>query len=173
MSSNENDSDTSSPADAYEPDEELIGALFGELDDALDHIRETTDSMLESGDYESAINSIFRRVHSIKSNLRMVFLDDLASYTHEFENLLSDIREGVVEAPLAFFPMVLLVMTEICEMAKSSLNGGHIDEPFMVLLTAVEKLKMGSTSELAESSLMIINALEPHDESGYIARLSS
>ena len=115
-------------ATKQELDEELIGALFGELDDALDAMRSTADEVLEKGAFEDSINAVFRRVHSIKSNLRMVFVDDLADYTHDVENLLTDIREGIIEAPPAFFPMLFLVMTEICELAKTSLTGGSIDE---------------------------------------------
>ena len=75
-------------------DREFLQDFFGELDDSLDSLRETAENILQNGDDESSINRVFRRVHSIKSDLRMVFLNDLADYTHEFENLLSVIREG-------------------------------------------------------------------------------
>ncbi|MEM7207508.1 MAG: Hpt domain-containing protein [Pseudomonadota bacterium] len=152
-------------------DDELIVALCGELDDALDALQNTAEDALGGGHYEENVNSVFRRVHSIKGNLRMVNLDDLASYTHEFENVLSDIRDGMVEAPPAFFPFMLMVMTEISELARAEIANERIDEPFMALISAVEKTRIQNTCELANSCLFVLGVLDPEDHSGYIARL--
>ena len=159
--------------DPTEFDEEFLQDFFGELDDSLDSLRETAEDILQNGNYESSLNSVFRRVHSIKSDLRMVFLNDLADYTHEFENLLSAIREGSIKAPPAFFPMLHVVMTEIVELAKSSITGDAIDEAFMVLLAGIDRLDMRDTTTLTASSLHVIHELQPDDELGYVARLTA
>lgn len=159
--------------DASVFDQEFFQDFFGELDDALDSLRVTAETMLQNGHYESSLNSVFRRVHSIKSDLRMVFLNDLADYTHEFEDLLAVIREGYVEAPPVFFPMVRVVMTEIAELAKILICGGKIDEAFMVLLTSVERLDVSNTPVLRASSMHVIRELQPDDEMGYIAKFNA
>ena len=169
----DSEADGTPALDPGEFDEEFLQDFFGELDDSLESLRETAEDILQNGNDESSLNRVFRRVHSIKSALRMVFLNELADYTHEFENLLSVIREGSIQAPPAFFAMLHVVMTEIAELAKTSIRGGGIDEAFMVLLAGIDRLDMRDTPSLTASSLHVIHELQPDDELGYIARLTA
>jgi hypothetical protein len=69
--------------------------------------------------------------------------------------------------------MLHVVMTEITELAKTSISGGSIDEAFMVLLAGVDRLDMRDTPSLTASSLHVIHELQPDDELAYIARLTA
>ncbi|MBL4639244.1 MAG: chemotaxis protein CheA, partial [Kordiimonadaceae bacterium] len=53
---------------------------------------------LESGSYESdTLHAIFRAVHSMKAGAGAFSFDRMVAFTHKFENLLDELREGRLE----------------------------------------------------------------------------
>lgn len=75
-------------------DIELINDFFGEYDDACLSIREILTELNQQPDDQEAPHALFRRMHSVKSNLRMMGLNELSEFIHHLENILDQIRNN-------------------------------------------------------------------------------
>ncbi|OQW74596.1 MAG: chemotaxis protein CheA [Proteobacteria bacterium ST_bin13] len=82
--------------------EEIQAIFFVECDEALAAAETALDRCREGQADEETINAIFRAVHSIKGGAGAFGFGALQAYTHGFETLLSDVRDGTVtiSAPL-------------------------------------------------------------------------
>ncbi|OYY79431.1 MAG: chemotaxis protein CheA [Sphingomonas sp. 28-62-20] len=76
--------------------EEIQAIFFIECDEALAAAETALDRCREGQADEETINAIFRAVHSIKGGAGAFGFGALQAYTHGFETLLSDVRDGTV-----------------------------------------------------------------------------
>ena len=74
-------------------DHELIVDFLGEYDDAQIEAEKILKSLDQSLDIDE-LNTLFRVIHSIKGNFRMVELNPLSDLIHILENSLSQIRDN-------------------------------------------------------------------------------
>ena len=76
--------------------EEIQGLFFVECEEAL-AAAEAGLSQCRDGSVDSeTINAVFRAVHSIKGGAGAFAFEPLQAFTHGFETLLSDVREGML-----------------------------------------------------------------------------
>jgi two-component system chemotaxis sensor kinase CheA len=87
--------------------EELVEGIFS----ALDELREVNQTGRLQRDL---IDSIFRRVHSVKGSTASFGLDVVSEIAHEFENLLDEVRSGRV--------VVNDSLLDTCESAATALS---------------------------------------------------
>ncbi|MEM9312251.1 MAG: chemotaxis protein CheA [Pseudomonadota bacterium] len=78
-------------------DDDIQQIFFVECDEALEATEAGLDACKAGTHDDETINAIFRGVHSIKGGAGAFGHEALQAYTHCFENLLGDIREGKVE----------------------------------------------------------------------------
>lgn len=64
------------------------------FEESVEEIEECLRSLEHAPDDTGLINQLFRSMHSLKGNCRMVFLDALVELTHELEEIVEDIRKG-------------------------------------------------------------------------------
>ena len=76
--------------------EEIQAIFFIECDEALAAAETALDRCRQGQADEETINAIFRAVHSIKGGAGAFGFGALQAYTHGFETLLSDVRDGTV-----------------------------------------------------------------------------
>lgn len=75
---------------------------------------ETCLGLLENSHEPELVNRLFRDVHSLKGNCRMVLLDPLVETIHALEEIVSDMRQG----SRRFSP-------EWCLFKSEFINGAH------------------------------------------------
>lgn len=76
--------------------DEIQGIFFIECEEALSAAEAALDQCRQGNADDETINAIFRAVHSIKGGAGAFGFTALQAYTHGFETLLSDVRDGLV-----------------------------------------------------------------------------
>ena len=71
------------------------------------------------------INAVFRGVHSIKGGAGAFGFAALQGYTHTFETLLSDVREGAVELHDALIDLLLKALDTLADHVTAAREGGE------------------------------------------------
>lgn len=95
-------------------EDDIQQIFFVECDEALEATENGLDACKAGTHDEETINAIFRGVHSIKGGAGAFGHSALASYTHCFENLLGDIREGDV----ALEPSLVDLLLHACDLLR-------------------------------------------------------
>ncbi|WP_066651427.1 MULTISPECIES: chemotaxis protein CheA [Sphingomonas] len=97
--------------------EEIQAIFFIECDEALAAAEVALDRCRAGGADHETVNAIFRAVHSIKGGAGAFGFEALQAYTHGFETLLSDVRDGSVAVTE---PLVALLLRAL------DLLGDHV-----------------------------------------------
>lgn len=87
--------------------DELLTVFVHEAHEKLDEM-ETGLLALEQGDYDAeTLNAIFRAAHTVKGSSGVVEIIAIERFTHVLENLLDQLREGLIEATPELIGLVL------------------------------------------------------------------
>jgi len=91
------------------------------------------------------INAVFRAVHSIKGGAGAFGFAALQAYTHTFETLLSDVRDGLVELP-PLVDLLLRALDTLSDHVNVARDGGAPPDDVMLLqeLSAAQAANAGA-----------------------------
>lgn len=104
--------------------EEIQAIFFVECEEAL-AAAETAINACRDGSADSeTINAIFRAVHSIKGGAGAFGFDALQAFTHAFETLLSDVRDGAVDVTDALVQLMLRALDTLSDHVTAVREGG-------------------------------------------------
>lgn len=109
-------------------DESLIGDFIGELADAQLNLETALKALETANDPIAAVHPLFRIVHSIKSNFRMMELAKLSESIHLLENLLAQLRDGARDRVPGITLLFSLVVEQAKQIAIRQLRGEGVDE---------------------------------------------
>ena len=87
--------------------EEIQGIFFAECEESLAAAEAGLAACKEGTQDSDTVNAVFRAVHSIKGGAGAFGYIPLQSFTHIFETLLSDVREGTVPLTPALIDLLL------------------------------------------------------------------
>ncbi|MDD3267763.1 MAG: chemotaxis protein CheA [Syntrophomonadaceae bacterium] len=117
------------------------------LEESKEHLESLNQKLLELEKHSqdiSVLNEIFRAAHTLKGMSSTMGFDDLADLTHHMENILSDLKEGmlevnsqVVDVLFQCFDRIQLIIERI-----ESNNSGAIDNSELIFL--LENVKSGN-----------------------------
>ena len=140
-------------------DEELIADFFGEYDDACLTIREILVELDQNPDDEAAPHALFRSMHSVKSNLRMMGLNELSEFVHQMENILDQIRENKRDYVPLMRDLFLLSLEALRDLCHAQLR----DNP--AALKDLPKFMQAVTNvyELGNEDRVLVNAIRVFD----------
>ncbi|MGY6550528.1 MAG: chemotaxis protein CheA [Erythrobacter sp.] len=136
-------------------DDDIQQIFFVECDEALEAAETGLDACKAGTHDAETINAIFRGVHSIKGGAGAFGYSAMQAYTHCFENLLGDIREGTVEltAPLVDLLLTALdVLRDHVEAARGQADAPD-DGALMARLEAARQPAGGAAPPPAASDL--------------------
>ncbi|MBT5232125.1 MAG: HD domain-containing protein [Methylococcales bacterium] len=120
--------DESGGGSTVEVDEELIEDFFWELNEAYTSVKNDLVQLESAPDDKALINALFRTVHSIKSNLRMVGFEQVSSFVHILENILEDIRNDELAYNIGLSDVVLLSVQHIKVLCHAFFEGLPVDD---------------------------------------------
>ena len=126
-------------------DDDIQRIFFVECEEALEATEDGLNACASGLHDDETINAIFRGVHSIKGGAGAFGYTALASYTHCFENLLGDIREGEVALTPELTDLLLLA----CDLLRDHVEAarGSADAPDdRALMEKLEQARTGSLS---------------------------
>lgn len=101
----------------------LTADFLAEWEDASLAIEQALVRIDGATDIQALLAELFRRVHSMKSNLRMMHLDAGADVLHVLEDTLEDMRRGDIAFDGVFADLVLLLVHRARGCAERALAG--------------------------------------------------
>ena len=106
-------------------EDDIQQIFFVECEEALE-AAETGLAACREGTHDGeTINAIFRGVHSVKGGAGAFGYLRLQAFTHGFENLLGEIREGKVALEPALVDLLLLALDCLRDHVEAARSGGH------------------------------------------------
>lgn len=126
--------------------EEIQAIFFIECDEALAAAEAALERCRTGGADHETVNAIFRSVHSIKGGAGAFGLEPLQAYTHGFETLLSDVRDGTVAVTDPLVALMLRALDLLGDHVAAARDGGAAPDDAALLA----QLAAAQTGEVAE-----------------------
>lgn len=104
--------------------DEIQAIFFVECDEALAAAETALDHCRDGTADDETINAIFRAVHSIKGGAGAFGFVALQAYTHGFETLLSDVRDGTVPVTDPLVALMLRALDLLSDHVGAARDGG-------------------------------------------------
>ncbi|WP_379921918.1 chemotaxis protein CheA [Erythrobacter sp. R86502] len=105
-------------------EDDIKQIFFVECEESLEAAEAGLAACREGTHDSETINAIFRAVHSIKGGAGAFGHTALAAYTHGFENLLGEIREGVVALHADLVDLLLLALDCLRDHVEAARGNG-------------------------------------------------
>ncbi|MCT2399819.1 chemotaxis protein CheA [Novosphingobium mangrovi (ex Huang et al. 2023)] len=143
--------------------EEIQQIFFAECEESL-AAAESGLAACQAGTHDSdTVNAVFRAVHSIKGGAGAFGYSALQAYTHTFETLLSDVREGLVAIEGQLVDLLLRALDTLADHVEAARGGG--DAPAdAALITEMEGAMAGNAGGVAPSAVAPEPEPEPEPE---------
>ncbi|KIL50492.1 chemotaxis protein histidine kinase [Jeotgalibacillus alimentarius] len=150
------------------------------IEESKDHLQNCNTQMLEleknPGDI-AIVNEIFRSAHTLKGMSATMGYEDLASLTHNMENVLDDIRNGKLSVTTAVMDALFSAVDDLEDMTASIASGGDGKKDVSRSLSLLEAIQKGEPAPKAaaenNSSIQYDEfertVIEQSLEQGYIA----
>ncbi|MEH7440935.1 chemotaxis protein CheA [Bacillus sp. JJ1122] len=125
------------------------------IEESKEHLQACNEQLLElekNPEDLTIINEIFRSAHTLKGMSATMGYEDLASLTHQMENVLDAIRNSRLKTSPELLDVIFLAVDHLEEMVQSIATGG---DGKMDVSEAVAKLKL---IEMGEHPLTQANA---------------
>lgn len=161
--------------DAYlSLDKELKGEFLASVQDNIDGISssfqllDTSENLENLKGCDNTINCLFRDVHSLKGNCRMVSLDSFSEVLHHYEEIVARLREHKIPYHKQLGHFLLLSVEEIqyliTELSRSGELHGNKLEVLMALGDGVANCKPDRLIRLAEEGVDVLEGALNIDE---------
>ncbi len=131
-------------------EDDIKQIFFVECEESLEAAEAGLAACREGTHDAETINAIFRAVHSIKGGAGAFGHTALAAYTHGFENLLGDVREGKVPLVPALVDLLLLALDCLRDHVEAARGSGAVPDD-ADLLARLEAARGGNGGEVAAS----------------------
>lgn len=76
---------------------EMIGAFIGEVEEQLQLLENGIVELEQNGEKEEVVQELFRVAHTLKGSSATMGFEEMKTLTHEMENVLDRIRNGLLE----------------------------------------------------------------------------
>ncbi|MEO0871441.1 MAG: chemotaxis protein CheA [Pseudomonadota bacterium] len=141
-------------------DDDIQQVFFVECDEALEATEAGLDACKAGTHDDETINAIFRGVHSIKGGAGAFGYQPLQAYTHCFENLLGDVREGKVPVESTLVDLLLLANDLLRDHVEAARSGDTPPDD-VDLLKKLEAARPGSNSDSPKQEPDAASAASP------------
>lgn len=133
--------------------DEIRTIFFAECDEALASAERALEACRDQPDDMAAVNDVFRSVHSIKGGAGAFGYTALQQYTHGFETLLSDVRDGAVPVTAALLDLLLRALDLLGDhVTAAAQDGAGPDDTEMLTQLAMAQANPPEQAGSAPSS---------------------
>jgi len=123
------------------------------LEESKEHLTNLNEKLLElerNTDNLSCLNEIFRSAHTLKGMSSTMGFDDMADLTHHMEDMLSDMKEGMIRVDSSVIDVLFSCLDRLQLMLTNIQNGQpKIDNSDLV--TILGQFKQGTYPESLEN----------------------
>jgi len=158
------------PPMQIEVDDELIEEFFCEFNEMYADLESNLVQLESVPDDKALINRLFRNIHSVKSNLRMIGFDAVSDFVHILENLLDDIREDRLSYDAGLSDVILLSIDRVKLLCESFFKDKSVDQSVVEIEAALQRICMAEPEEYHAAIVHAVHLLDPtadvdlHDE---------
>ncbi|WLR53415.1 chemotaxis protein CheA [Mesobacillus subterraneus] len=143
------------------------------IEESKEHLQDCNEQLLElekSPQNLSIINEIFRSAHTLKGMSATMGYEDLASLTHQMENVLDAIRNNRLTTTPGIVDIIFMAVDHLEDMVQSIASGGDGKKD---VTETVEKLKLiekgeplsgSAKNEVAATAVLEANQQSYYDE---------
>lgn len=137
--------------------------FFVECEEALEAAEAGLTACREGTHDDETINAVFRAVHSIKGGAGAFGYMPMQAFTHEFESLLSDVRDGTVAIEPGLVDLLLISLDTLRYHVDAAQNGtdAPADEALVAQIVAAQ-----ASSQAAAEPASAENADEASADNG-------
>lgn len=140
--------------------EEIQAIFFVECDEALAAAETALDRCRLGNADDESVNAIFRAVHSIKGGAGAFGFTALQAYTHGFETLLSDVRDGAVAVSDPLVGLMLRALDLLGDHVAAARDGGAAPDDAALLA----QLAAAQTGVVADEAPKVDDAGSANDD---------
>jgi two-component system chemotaxis sensor kinase CheA len=118
------------------------------IDESREHLQAMNDNMLKleaSPDDISIVQSIFRSAHTLKGMAATMGFEDIASLTHELENVLDLVRNGKLQMNAHMFDTVFKSIDALETMVEDIIAGGSGQADVSAIVAALGAIISGES----------------------------
>lgn len=130
--------------------EELHQIFFVECEESLAAAESGLAACASGTQDADTVNAIFRAVHSIKGGAGAFGFAALQAFTHTFETLLSDVREGLVPLDEQLVQLLLRALDTLSDHVTSAREGAPVPDDSQ-LIAALEAAQAGGANTATET----------------------
>lgn len=146
-------------------DEGVVAEFMDEFRDAYAEIEALLLQLEEHPRDRALVDDLFRRVHSIKSNLRMVGFDSIAEFVHAVEEVLDAVRHAQLAFDKRVSEVVLLAVDRVHVMAEAAFRGRDSEELNTPAVQArLVRIARGDVAAVPEALGLLDPEREPEPE---------
>lgn len=134
------------------------------IDEANDHLQSLNENMLrleQQPEDISIVQVIFRSAHTLKGMSATMDFKDLASLTHEMENVLDLVRNGKLSMNSVIFDALFKCLDELEAMVQDVINGGTGSGDVTELVDRLKAIVKGDFSGSASAKSVAPKAATP------------
>ena len=128
---------------------EELTLFLEDADEQLTFMENALITMQEDGVDEEGLGALFRAMHTIKGTAGMFEFDNVVSFAHIAENLLSEVRDGKVELTQEMIDTFFKVKDHVQTLIDLAVKGENLDEFTQMTndqLLEILKLMLSSTT---------------------------
>jgi len=134
-----------------ELDNEITQDFLECLQENVEQI-ETCINLLDDSQDPELIHRLFRDVHSLKGNCRMVFLDPLVETIHALEEIVSDMRQGVKTYTPFYGEFFMAIVLRVNEMIRGLVANGEVaGEPQVTMSKVIQDVNKCASGQDAKA----------------------
>lgn len=128
--------------------EEIQAIFFAECEESLAAAEQGLAACREGTQDSDTVNAVFRGVHSIKGGAGAFGYTALQGFTHVFETLLSDVRDGTVAITEPLTDLLLRALDTLSDHVTAARDGSEPPEDAILLaeLTAAMAANAGNAA---------------------------
>lgn len=142
--------------------EEIRTIFFAECEEALASAERALTVCKSQPDNMDAVNDVFRSVHSIKGGAGAFGYTALQVYTHGFETLLSDVRDGILPMTEDLLSLLLRALDLLGDHVARALEGSEApDDSAMIAQLAAAQQGGGAAAAAPAEAAPVPVAAEP------------
>ena len=127
------------------------------LDESREHLQAVNDHILKLEKQPndlSLVNEIFRSAHTLKGMAATMGFDDIASLTHQMENVLDQMRNKQIAISTELIDILFQAIEYLEEMVSEISEGGEGKKDVTALVSQLKQIEKGAAvSEIASTTI--------------------
>lgn len=123
---------------------QYLDVFLGESKEHLESLNQRLLELEKDAQNVAALNEIFRAAHTLKGMSSTMGFYDLADLTHHMENVLTDLKEGVLKVDPAVVDIIFRCFDRIQLIIDKIENEGSGEMDNSELITILENVKIGN-----------------------------